>query len=70
MWIHQTGDLYECTKCGAIEHVKSIWRFCPVCGDFGMYYCDPEKNTRCTKTMCFINEGDCDGTIRQEFSKE
>lgn len=37
MWIHQTGDLYECSECGAIEHVKPMWRFCPVCGRGDVY---------------------------------
>lgn len=24
--------MYECSECGAIEHVKMGWGFCPVCG--------------------------------------
>lgn len=35
MWIHQTGDMYECSECGAIEHVKPLWTRCPVCGEPG-----------------------------------
>lgn len=32
-WVHQSGDLYECPHCGAIEHVCPEWQFCPVCGN-------------------------------------
>lgn len=35
MWIHQTGDLYECSECGLIEHVKPLWTRCPICGEPG-----------------------------------
>jgi len=31
-WIHQNGDLYECSECGAMEHIKTEWGYCPVCG--------------------------------------
>lgn len=35
MWIHQAGDLYECSNCGMIEHVKPLWTRCPICGEPG-----------------------------------
>lgn len=31
-WIHQNGDLYECSECGAMEHISPEWGYCPVCG--------------------------------------
>ena len=34
-WIHQTGDLYECSNCGLIEHIKPLWTRCPICGEPG-----------------------------------
>lgn len=35
MWIHQSGDMYECSECGMIEHIKPLWTRCPVCGEPG-----------------------------------
>ncbi len=35
MWIHQTGDMYECSNCGMIEHIKPLWTRCPICGEPG-----------------------------------
>lgn len=72
MWIHQTGDMYECSECGTIEHVKSLWTRCPVCGEpqmLGLYRCNPEKNTECRKTACYINGGPCEFTTKEEFGE-
>lgn len=33
-----------------------------------MYKCDPVKNTRCKKTHCTVNGGECDKTASEEFS--
>lgn len=33
-----------------------------------MYECDPAKNTRCQKTHCTVNGGECDKTASEEFS--
>jgi len=27
--------MYECSECGAIEHVKPLWTRCPICGEPG-----------------------------------
>lgn len=35
MWIHQSGDMYECSNCGLIEHIKPLWTRCPICGEPG-----------------------------------
>lgn len=35
----------------------------------GLYPCDPEKNTKCTKTGCHINGGECFLTAEKKFSK-
>lgn len=34
------------------------------------YVCDPEKNTACKKTHCFINGGPCEHTKHLEFAKQ
>lgn len=31
-----------------------------------LYKCNPEKNTECKKTICFINGGECDNTTNPE----
>lgn len=33
-----------------------------------LYKCDPVKNTRCKKTHCTVNGGECDKTASEEFS--
>lgn len=35
-----------------------------------IYMCDPEKNTVCEKTSCYINGGPCRRTRRAEFAKD
>lgn len=37
---------------------------------FPLYPCDPEKNTPCRKTMCHINGGPCNSTLKKEYAKE
>ena len=32
-----------------------------------LYRCDPEKNTECKKTSCFLNGGPCKFTTKEEF---
>lgn len=34
------------------------------------YLCDPEKNTTCSKTGCYINGGECRHTLNREYRKE
>jgi hypothetical protein len=36
----------------------------------GRYYCDPEKNTECRKTMCFRKGGPCKRTSNPEYAKK
>jgi hypothetical protein len=31
------------------------------------YKCDPNKNTECSKTFCYINGGDCCHTTNKEY---
>lgn len=31
-----------------------------------LYYCDPEKNTECKKTDCYMNGGYCRRTTRRD----
>lgn len=33
-----------------------------------IFLCDPKKNTRCKKTSCYLNGGDCRGTLHPAFS--
>ena len=33
------------------------------------YKCDPEKNTECKKTMCYINGGECYSTLNAQYAK-
>ena len=35
-----------------------------------VYVCDPNKNTNCEKTGCFINGGDCFLTTEKRYSIE
>lgn len=34
------------------------------------YKCNPEKNTECEKTNCYINGGDCECTTHKEYAVE
>lgn len=34
-----------------------------------VYKCDPDKNTECTKENCFINGGECSGTMKKEYAR-
>lgn len=69
MWIHQSGDMYECSECGTIEHVKTEWTMCPVCGAKSFYKCDPRKNSRCRKGGCYETGGSCELTVHKEYEK-
>ncbi len=33
------------------------------------YFCDPEKNTECTKEVCYINGGQCKLTSKEACKK-
>ena len=33
------------------------------------YPCDPEKNTECSKTGCYINGGECRHTLNREYAR-
>ena len=35
-----------------------------------LYPCDPDKNTECKKTSCFINGGPCNSTVDERFKNE
>lgn len=35
-----------------------------------LYPCDPEKNTLCKKTNCFMNGGECRRTTHEEYREE
>lgn len=35
-----------------------------------LYPCDPTKNVKCTKEMCFINGGSCYQTTKEEYKME
>ena len=34
------------------------------------FICDPEKNTKCTKTHCYINGGECRQTTNKDYAVE
>lgn len=36
----------------------------------GGYLCDPDKNIRCPKTMCYVYGGPCTATLKEEFARE
>lgn len=36
-------------------------------GDRMIYQCDPELNTECGKTACYLNGGPCEHTFHAEF---
>lgn len=38
--------------------------------DKELYPCDPEKNTDCAKTSCYIKGGSCTETWHKEFAKD
>ena len=33
-----------------------------------IYLCDPEKNTECKKTACYINDGPCKCTMNPAYA--
>ena len=35
-----------------------------------LYDCDPEKNTKCPKTHCHINGGDCRLTTHRKYRRK
>lgn len=37
---------------------------------FKSYPCDAERNTQCRKTMCYLNGGLCESTLKEEYAKE
>lgn len=37
---------------------------------FKCYPCDAERNTSCRKTMCYLNGGPCESTLKEEYAKE
>lgn len=37
---------------------------------FKCYPCDAERNTPCRKTMCYLNGGPCESTLKKEYAKE
>jgi len=34
-----------------------------------LYVCDPDKNTKCNKTDCYLHGGRCQMTSHEEFSR-
>lgn len=36
---------------------------------YALFECNPEKNTKCTKTGCFINGGPCHATENIEYAQ-
>lgn len=36
----------------------------------GLYLCDPDKNTECTKEFCHRNMGPCEYTRKKEYAVE
>lgn len=37
-------------------------------GEDNLFWCDPEKNTECTKECCHINGGPCWLTTNKEYA--
>lgn len=35
-----------------------------------LFICDPEKNTSCKKNNCYIHNGQCNKTDKEEFSRK
>jgi|GEM_PF-4829080 len=33
-----------------------------------LYFCDPEKNKKCNKRLCFKNDGPCHSTPNPEYA--
>lgn len=72
---------YEMGEASLSEYVNAIEHMAIIHPDMTMsevnawanddiYMCDPEKNTECTKTGCYINDGPCHFTCNKEFEKE
>lgn len=46
-----------------------ISKLCKDLRDGKVFFCDPDKNEACKKTICYINGGDCMLTQHKEFKK-
>lgn len=72
---------WHCTNCKAVLEPADVsahyYSFCYHCGHHmtleqprELYYCDPNKNTKCRKDACFINGGECRSTLDRKCAKE
>ncbi len=61
----RSGDFV--TACEAISDAPTACSTSVKLSD--LYPCDPSKNTKCTKTGCHINGGDCFLTLQKNYSK-
>lgn len=68
--------IIECPNCQTL--FVSQWKYSTQelidrwnrrCNHTDTYLCDPSKNTRCKKTNCFENGGECYETMHREFAK-
>lgn len=67
------GDCYaQCKKCKFEVEAENIYATVAEWNKKtqSLFKCDPNKNTKCKKTECFINGGDCRHTDKKEFSTE
>lgn len=44
-------------------------KLCKDLRDGKVFFCDPDKNEECEKTICYRNGGDCMLTQHKEFKK-
>lgn len=66
--IEATDELKELTETitkKIDDFVKAV-KMCDVMHD-DLYLCDPEKNTQCRKTACYINGGECHLTSQKAY---
>lgn len=46
-----------------ISHEKALVRL------MNLYVCDPDKNTKCNKTECYLHGGQCQMTSNKDFER-
>lgn len=63
-WLEELEEMH--TLCNECQEELVQWLF----RDTGLFLCDPEKNTECKKTGCYIHGGPCFCTNNPEYRRK